>query len=212
MTRTNLFPKLTIIATGLFLALLLLLHFLKPEIALSWRVISEYQIGDFGWLMSVAFFSFAVGSMSLFVALRPHLRNGIGRIGLWLLPVTVFGITLGAIFPTDPITTARDAFSTAGTLHNLGGLFSVLMFPFVAAFITWGLARIPSWKNVRSWIILLATTVWLSLVWYFTAYYTVGTPGPDALIGYPNRLFIVAYCVWLIVLARQVIVLQADKR
>jgi Protein of unknown function (DUF998) len=53
-----------------FLIILFLLHFLEPEFDPSWRLISEYELGNYGWLMRVAFFSMAVGSISLFITLR----------------------------------------------------------------------------------------------------------------------------------------------
>lgn len=40
-----------------FLVILACLHFLKPEISPMWRMISEYEIGKFGFLMSIAFFA-----------------------------------------------------------------------------------------------------------------------------------------------------------
>lgn len=193
---------ISIIATVMFLVLLTVVHVLKPEIDPSWRMISEYEIGRFGWLMQIAFFSLAVSSVSLFVAIRPHMRTMSGYIGLALLLVTVIGVTIGAIFPSDPITTSEGAWSTAGKMHNLGGLFSVLTFPFVAAFITWGLVRRnQAWVASRRLFLSLTVLIWLSLGAYFLVYYLSGSVGPDTPIGWPNRVFIVAYSVWLIVIA-----------
>ena len=45
-----------ILFTAIFLGLLALLHFLKPELDPAWRMISEYEIGRFGWMMRLAFF------------------------------------------------------------------------------------------------------------------------------------------------------------
>jgi hypothetical protein len=45
--------------------LLLGMHVLKPEIAPSWRFISEYALGDFGWLMHLAFLAFAGAHLGL---------------------------------------------------------------------------------------------------------------------------------------------------
>jgi hypothetical protein len=42
--------RMAIIFSVTFLAILFLLHFLKPELDPSWRMISEYEIGRYGWM------------------------------------------------------------------------------------------------------------------------------------------------------------------
>ena len=61
-----------------FLVLLALLHFLKPELDPSWRMISEYEIGEYGWVMTLAFLALSVSYAALFAALLP--RGG-GKFG-----------------------------------------------------------------------------------------------------------------------------------
>jgi len=43
-------------------------------------------------------------------------------------------LTIAAIFTTDPITASKDAVTTEGSLHNLGGTLGIAM-PFAAALI-----------------------------------------------------------------------------
>lgn len=193
--------RVSLIAVILFLTLLGTAHVVKPEIEPSWRVISEYEIGRFGWIMQIAFFFLAAASLSLFIALRSHLKSITGRIGLFLLFVTVVGVSMGAIFVNDPLSTPRDQLTTAGYMHNIGGLFSVLMFPFVATFITIALSRIQTFKSVRLFLIVLLLIIWISLLTYFYTYYSAGEIDPNTLIGWPNRVFILAYSFWLIIVA-----------
>ena len=54
MTKWSLWAGIT------FIILLALLHVIKPDIEPSWNFISEYQVGHFGWLMSLAFVSLAL--------------------------------------------------------------------------------------------------------------------------------------------------------
>jgi len=49
--------KLSIIAAVISIMALLSLHFLSPEFAPSWRMVSEYANGEFEWVLFV-FFSF----------------------------------------------------------------------------------------------------------------------------------------------------------
>src|SRR5262245_56971265 len=60
------------IAIGLsvaFLCILSLLHVWEPEYNPP-HLISEYQLGRFGWLMSLAFFCLGAASIALFASAR----------------------------------------------------------------------------------------------------------------------------------------------
>jgi hypothetical protein len=140
-----------------FVVLLAALHFIKPELDPSWHFIREYAIGEYGWIMVLAFLSLALSYVSLFVAIRSQLQTIVGRIGLGLLLVGALGLTIAAIFTTDPITVSENAVTTEGTLHNLGGTLGIAM-PFAAAPIGWKLARNPAWSSAKR-TLLWATTL-----------------------------------------------------
>jgi Protein of unknown function (DUF998) len=203
-------------AAATFVVLLAALHFIKPGLDPSWHFISEYAIGDYGWIMVLAFLSLAVGYASLFVAIRSQLRTIAGRIGLALLLVSALGLTLAAIFTTDPITVSANAVTTEGTLHNLGGTLGIAM-PFAAVLIGWKLARNPAWSSARR-PLLWATA--LALVAFLVSFVSLGVMvsrsggefGPDVLVGWPNRIETVAYSVWLMVVARQAIRVRSRRR
>jgi hypothetical protein len=63
------------------LVVLLALHFIEGELDPSWHFISEYAIGDYGWMMVVAFLSLVLSYVSLFVAIRSQLRTIVGLSG-----------------------------------------------------------------------------------------------------------------------------------
>ena len=46
-------------AATLFLLLFASLHFLEPEFDPSWCFLSEYALGNYGWMMVLAFFALA---------------------------------------------------------------------------------------------------------------------------------------------------------
>src|ERR687897_1588221 len=199
-----------------FVVLLAALHFIEGELDPSWHFISEYAIGDYGWMMVVAFLSLALSYVSLFVAIRSQLRNIVGRIGLALLLVSALGLTIAAIFTTDPITVSEDAVTTEGSLHNLGGTLGIAM-PFAAALVGWNLARNPAWSSAKR-PLLWATG--LALVAFVVSFVSLGVMvsqsggkfGPDVLVGWPNRFEILAYSVWLMVVARQAIRVRSQRR
>ena len=207
--------RLSFAGAATFAILLAALHFIKPELDPSWHFISEYAIGEYGWIMVLAFLSLALAYASLLVAIRSQLRTIAGRIGLALLLLSALGLTIAAIFTTDPITVSENAVTTEGTLHNLGGTLGLAM-PFAAVLIGWRLARNPAWSSARR-PLLWATG--LALVAFVVSFVSLsvmvsrsgGEFGPDVLVGWPNRIEIVAYSVWLMVVARQAIRVRSQR-
>lgn len=61
---------LAILATSAAILLLAALHVLSPEFSPSWRVISEYAFGHYGWVLSLMFLSSGIGSRHLVAG--PH--------------------------------------------------------------------------------------------------------------------------------------------
>ena len=207
--------RLSFAGAATFALLLAALHFIKPELDPSWHFISEYAIGEYGWIMVLAFLSLALAYASLLVAIRSQLRTIAGRIGLALLLLSALGLTIAAIFTTDPITVSENAVTTEGTLHNLGGTLGLAM-PFAAALVGWTLSRNPAWSSARR-PLLWATG--LALVAFLVSFVSLsvmvsrsgGEFGPDVLVGWPNRIEIVAYSVWLMVVARQAIRVRSQR-
>jgi len=190
---------LSFAAAATFVVLLAALHFIKPELDRSWHFISEYAIGDYGWMMVVAFLPLALSYVSLFVAIRSQLWTIVGRIGLALLLVSALGSTIAAIFTTDPITVSEEAVTPEGDLHNLGGALGIAM-PFAAGLIGWRLARNPAWSSAKRPLLWASG---LTLVAFLVSFVSPGVMvsqsggkfGPEVLVGWPNRFEVVAYSV-----------------
>jgi Protein of unknown function (DUF998) len=207
--------QLSLAAAATFLVLLAALHVLKPELDPSWRFISEYAIGDHGWIMATAFLSFAVGYVALFIAIRSQTRTISGRIGLALLLVSAAGLAIAGIFTTDPLTASKDALTTTGKLHSLGGTLGIAM-PIAAGLISWNLVRNPAWSVARR---LLLVTAGLTVVAFLVSSVSSGVMlsqhdgrfGPEVLVGWPNRLEVLAYSLWLITVAWHAIQLRSEE-
>lgn len=215
-TITPTAARLSFAGAATFVVLLAALHFIKPELDPSWHFISEYAIGDYGWIMVLAFLSLALAYVSLFVAIRSQLRTIVGRIGLALLLVSALGLIIAAVFTTDPITVSEDAVTTEGTLHNVGGTLGIAQ-PFAAALVGWKLVRNPAWSSAMR-PLLWATG--LALVAFVVSFVSLGVMvsqsggefGPDVLVGWPNRFEVLAYSVWLMVVARQAIRVRSQRQ
>jgi hypothetical protein len=84
----------------------------------SSAIISEYQLGHFAFLMSLAFFCLGAGSLFLARTLWIDLRTKIGRIdGWWLILLGTAYIGAG-IFAPDP---------TSIVESRLHGLFGIIV-------------------------------------------------------------------------------------
>jgi hypothetical membrane protein len=95
--------QLAIVVIISYQILLIVLIFLRPDLAPSWHAISEWAIGPYGWIMSCGFFISALSYAASFVLLTSQLRGPMGRIGLGILLICVIGATGVGIFTTDPM-------------------------------------------------------------------------------------------------------------
>src|SRR5262249_43371527 len=107
-----------------FLAILSVLHVLEPEFNPP-HLISEYQLGRFGWLMSLAFFCLGAASLVLFAAARQEVRTRPGLFGTWGLLIIGVAYFCGGIFSPDP------KWFVGSLLHGLGGLVVIFGSPIV---------------------------------------------------------------------------------
>lgn len=169
-----------------------LLHVLERDLAPASHMISEYALGASSWLMTVCFAAFATSSASLLIALRPHVRTRVGRIGLGFIFLAAVGLALAAVFPTDPASTQPEDMSFAGRMHGVAFMVGVPGELFGVLLVTLALRR-------RS-LVLLAAMEWLSLALMIVAL-VLAAPQPGApaqgWFGIPNRTFMVSYALWL---------------
>jgi hypothetical protein len=186
----------------LFLVLLAVLHIVKPEFDPSWRFVSEYAIGNHGWIMVVAFVSLALSCIALIPAIRSHIETTGGKIGLILLLVVAVALIVAGIFVADPITASKDQLTTHGSLHGLAATIGIPGLPVAAVLISRSLLRNNAWSSARLILRLTAHLTWISVLLMFVSMFVMlsqsqGKFGPDVLIGWPNRLVVLSYCAWL---------------
>jgi hypothetical protein len=169
-------------------------------------MISEYEIGRYGWMMRLAFFCWGSSVLSLIVALWGSLRTVGGKIGyfwLVLIGIALFG---AGIFVTNEITDTTT--STANSPHSLCGAFVIMTFPIASSLIVGSLARNENWRAARRQLFWVEILVWLSMFVFFGSIIvstainpSAGRVGPEVYLGWPNRLMVVIYNIWLITVA-----------
>ena len=85
-----------------------------------------------------------------------------------------------------------------------------------AALIGWKLIRNPGWSSAK---LLLLWATGLALVAFVVSFFSLGVMvsqsggkfGPDVLVGWPNRIEMLAYCVWLMTVAWQAVKLRGQR-
>lgn len=203
------------IAMGIMVILLLAaLHFLSPEFDPTWRVISEYALGQFGWVLSLMFIAGALNAWLLAYSLRNEITTKWGKVGLGFLIATGIGSAMASVFEIPH------------PMHNLAGLIGVLSLPIAAMLISVHLNRMPKWSGSKTAVIWTANLTWIGLVVFvismvvlMTTYTQSGgdmNVKPDAVEkvlpmgtiafnGIMNRILVLLTPLWTITVARQVI-------
>jgi hypothetical protein len=174
------------------------LHILSPEIDPTWRMVSEYALGKFEWVLALMFVSQALSCLALFFALKAHIRTIGGKIGLFFLLAACVGLVMAALFDWEH------------PLHGVAALIGMPSSPIAAMVLTVSLIRNQKWSRA---LLLTANLTWISLVIMLATVFTGlaqtgGQFGPEVLVGIPNRLVIVTFSAWLISTARQAAKLQ----
>lgn len=195
--------QLTLLLSGLSLLCLLALHVVSPEYQPSWRMISEYALGKHKWLITSFFIFWGLSSITLGIVLWPLTDNTWATVGVVALFISAVGEIMGGLFDIKH------------KLHGASFMLGVPAVPIAAMFIGYNL------NGADSLVLMTSQATWISLVLMGIAMMVMmsgfkksGIPmGPDvappervpagviALAGYANRLLVVCYVGWLIVIA-----------
>jgi hypothetical protein len=181
------------------------LHVLKPEVHPARNMLSQYALGRYGWVMALCFSAFGVASACLSAALAAQVLSLLGRVGLAALVVAAIGLLMAALFPMDPVSTPAAQRSHTGKMHGVAFLVGVPCQLAAVLLLSVTLTSGPSHASLP--LLMLAAVVWLSLAVMIGIMLAVGPgkppspDGPERFIGWPNRSFMIAYGVWVIVSA-----------
>jgi len=205
-----------------FVVILATLHVMEPEFSADGHLISEYELGPYGWLMSLAFFSLAAASLSLWVAIRDDLRTTAGRIGTWWLLLVALAYLGAGLFytdestgglglPADPAAVNRGAVAPTlnATLHGLSGVIVIASSPIVYTLLCRGLARNTRWAAKIRGLRWLTWLTWVGLVSFpislavYSAFQQPGSMDVRVVASVANRFMVLTYAAWLAVAAYQ---------
>ncbi len=176
----------------LVIAALVLLHILRPDLEPSRRRLSEYAVGEFGFLMTTAFLASAGGLLAL-----AHSMQGLAKRSRWLrlaqTGLILAGITNGlmAVFAAQPWpagTSGNAAVGSTAWIHDRLAMFHALCWSGVALVTPLGLSgAIPGRSRA-----LLSASLGGFILFGLTARVLV----PLSYVGVTQRIWIGAVLVW----------------
>ena len=204
-----------------FVAILAALHVLEPEFNVGGHLISEYELGTYGWLMSLAFFCLGGASLALWYAIKPDLVTVGGRVGSWWLLLTAIAYVGAGLFhpdtstglglPEDPAKVNRQAVAPtlSASLHGLFGVIVIVSSPIVFSLLYRSLAKNPQWAAQRRSVRWATVLAWIGLLSFpvsLALYSAIQRPvGFDyrVIVSLVNRFMILTYAAWLAVVAQR---------
>lgn len=192
--RSTLWADLVIICFCYAFAVLVLLHFLRPDYTPRSHMISDYAVGRLGWLMKSAFVAMSLGDVALALGLfRSGLRSAVARSASFLLVIVSIGLIISAIFPTD---LEESLVSTrAGEIHAFSFLVNVGCSILVVILLPLAYRNHPDWRPFRMKSALLAALILLGFIIQF---FTLHRGSP---YGFANRAFVLILFVWTVATA-----------
>ena len=186
---------LGMLGAGYFVATVVVLHLVESEFDPVDHYISDYAVGDFGFLMRSAFFAAGIGTLALArgfsISLAPGRR---ARSAIILITVAGVGFLVAGAFNGNVADEAGEIeYTAAGIVHTIAGV--LLFFSLtIAAFLLRGVfARDARWAALSRSELWFAIALFVALAWGFA------TPegGP---VGVPQRVFAAILMGWLIFL------------
>ena len=189
----RLYGTLGIVGIGASVLALIALHVLDPGRSVMDETISEYALGDYGWLARANDIAVGVGIIAIALGLRETLAPGKRVTASWVsLLIVGLGFLVAAVFATDPRGAAES--TTSGAIHGTAAFVTVLGLVIAAWLLRGVFARDDRYRRLaraQLWFAILITIGVVALLVLFEV-------GPAGLI---QRLLVVVMVTWLLVLA-----------
>ena len=182
---------ISLTAISAFAILIIVLHFLRPDLDPIHRPTSEYAVGEFSYLMTTAFFCMSIATFALVVSLNKTIgRKAKSLIGLIFLTVWAVAVLVALSFPIDPEGAPT---TTAGRIHQTNGPIAFLSLTIGVFLVS---IRFKHDENMRS---LYHTALILSLIMLLLFIsVAVSLSIGLGLEGIFQRIYLIVVIVWFI--------------
>ncbi len=201
------------IALGLlayWVAALVILHIIRPDMDPLARAMSEYVVGPYGWIMTTTFFALAISIVAVALGLQSSLSVSRGKqIGLVLLYVSSAGIAVAGVFPgligpPQPpppydLATMAAYIEEAGPMHDIGGMVAFLALAVALPVVSNRFSQDKFWSPIAE---ISRGLAYLYIGGLVALFIVAGVVGPG-LLGLAQRIFMAAMIAWMIIVARR---------
>ena len=203
----NILATLSIIAGAVSLLSLLALHFVSPEFKPGWRMVSEYAMGKYKWILTLFFLLWGASSLLLAIGLLEKVSGFWAYFATVLLAISGIGAICGGLFDVNHKN------------HGLAFALGVPPFPIAVLIITYHLLNAGITTKANA--LIAAHSTWISMLFMaftmmhmFSGFKKAGVAwdkdsppltevpeGVIALVGYANRLLVFCFIFWEIYIA-----------
>jgi Protein of unknown function (DUF998) len=168
--------RVVFLCAAYFVIVLIVLHIFEPEFDPRFRFMSEYALGDYGWLMTTTFFALGLAPFVAAIGLRNiNQSSRTTCIGLGLLVVAAMFIWLAGIF--------RDSIP-----HLLAGVVAFPTMVMAVLLLSWTFRRATGWQTIYRSTLFIGLGM---LAMFLAMVADVGMPGLQ------QRVFIFLFLLWL---------------
>ena len=210
MKNISIFANGTIAFGIISLLALLILHFTSSEFKPNFRMVSEYALGHYKWILTIFFFCWGLCSIFSGLTLWNVVTTGWAKFGVVLFFVTGVGAIMGGLFDVQH------------KLHGLSFGIGVPFMPVGALIVTYHLLKKVEWQSHSTTMLLSSHSIWVSLILMavsmfllFSSLKSTGLVyGPDSpplmelpkgvigINGWANRLLVLCYILYPVLTAK----------
>jgi Protein of unknown function (DUF998) len=210
MKNLSIFANGTIAFGAISILCILILHFVSNEFKPNFRMVSEYALGKYKWLLTIFFLCWGLCSISSGFMLWNVVTTGWAKFGVVLIFVTGIGAIMGGLFDVQH------------KLHGLSFGIGVPFLPIGSLLITYHLIKKSEWQGHSFPLLLSSHSIWISLVLMafsmfllFSSLKSAGIVyGPDSppfaelpkgvigINGWANRLLVLCYILYPVLTAK----------
>lgn len=210
MKHLSLLANSTMVFGVIALLALFTLHVVSSEFKPNFRMVSEYALGNYKWLLTLFFFCWGLCSISSGFMLWTVVTTGWAKFGVLLFFVTGVGATMGGLFDVQH------------KLHGLSFGIGVPFMPIGALIVTYHLLKKAEWQNHSTTLLFSSHAIWISLIFMAVSMFLLFSSlkatgilyGPDSpplstlpkgvigINGWANRLLVLCYILYPVLTAR----------
>jgi hypothetical protein len=181
---------IAIVGVAYFAGIIVVLHFLRPDLNPIGQPASQYALGPYGFLMSSAFFSMAVAAFALVIGLyQGTSQPARSRLGLVLLALWGVGVSLAMLFPMDPDGAPA---TLGGTIHNVTGPLAFLSVTAGTLILSQRFKKDENWRPIYRAALVLSIILLPAFLLTFLSFVTQA-----GFTGLAQRIFLAALVAWM---------------